>query len=183
MGHSGTGKSGACLILAMGHTLTVLGRQNLALEMGVASTPGRPGSVIARSHLIFTDTYLAEGHAGSGKRHTCLILAMGHTIAAGGGLRRTAGEGITPTPTAPGSIVASAVLTLTLANLAEGYIKGLRPFAAITPDDLHFELKPASPAVDTGILLPTVTDGFTGKAPDLGAIELGQPAPHYGPRP
>jgi hypothetical protein len=30
--------------------------------------------------------------------------------------------------------------------------------------------------------LPNVTDGFSGKAPDLGAIELGQPMPHYGPR-
>jgi hypothetical protein len=27
-----------------------------------------------------------------------------------------------------------------------------------------------------------VTDGFAGAAPDLGAIEVGQAAPHYGPR-
>jgi len=32
------------------------------------------------------------------------------------------------------------------------------------------------------VALPTVTDGFTGRAPDLGALELGQPLPHYGPR-
>jgi hypothetical protein len=30
--------------------------------------------------------------------------------------------------------------------------------------------------------LPNVTDGFAGAAPDLGAIEQGQAAPHYGPR-
>ena len=30
--------------------------------------------------------------------------------------------------------------------------------------------------------LPNVTDGFAGAAPDLGALELGQTAPHYGPR-
>jgi hypothetical protein len=27
-----------------------------------------------------------------------------------------------------------------------------------------------------------VTDGFNGRAPDLGALEVGQPVPHYGPR-
>ena len=32
-------------------------------------------------------------------------------------------------------------------------------------------------------VLPTVTDGFTGTAPDLGALEVGRPAPYYGPRP
>ena len=30
---------------------------------------------------------------------------------------------------------------------------------------------------------PTVTDGFAGRAPDLGALELGAPLPVYGPRP
>ena len=33
-----------------------------------------------------------------------------------------------------------------------------------------------------GVVLPGVTDGFTGKAPDLGALEFGVAAPHYGPR-
>ena len=39
-----------------------------------------------------------------------------------------------------------------------------------------------SVAVDAGVRLPNVNDGFTGKAPDLGAYEVGQPIPHYGPR-
>jgi len=50
------------------------------------------------------------------------------------------------------------------------------------PGDFDFQLKPGSPAVDAGMELPTITDGFTGKAPDLGAYELGKPVPHYGPR-
>jgi hypothetical protein len=33
------------------------------------------------------------------------------------------------------------------------------------------------------VILPNVTDGFSGKAPDIGALEVGKPAPHYGPRP
>jgi hypothetical protein len=49
-------------------------------------------------------------------------------------------------------------------------------------EDYDFRLKPDSAAVDAGIDLPTITDGFLGKAPDLGAYESGQPIPHYGPR-
>ncbi|MBI5085157.1 MAG: hypothetical protein HZB13_11235 [Acidobacteria bacterium] len=47
--------------------------------------------------------------------------------------------------------------------------------------DLNFRLKAGSNAVDAGAVLPTVNDGFTGAAPDLGALELGKPEPHYGP--
>jgi len=32
------------------------------------------------------------------------------------------------------------------------------------------------------MLLPTINDDYEGKAPDLGAYELGRPLPHYGPR-
>jgi len=45
-----------------------------------------------------------------------------------------------------------------------------------------FRLKEGSKAVDGGCVLPNVTDGFNGKAPDLGAMEWGRPLPHYGPR-
>ncbi|MCU0246135.1 MAG: hypothetical protein MUC42_06160 [Bryobacter sp.] len=48
--------------------------------------------------------------------------------------------------------------------------------------DLSFQLKPGSKAVDAGVAIPTVNDGFHGRAPDLGALELGRPEPHYGPR-
>lgn len=48
--------------------------------------------------------------------------------------------------------------------------------------DLNFHLKPGSAAVDAGIAIPTVNEGFIGRAPDLGALEVGQPDPHYGPR-
>ena len=48
--------------------------------------------------------------------------------------------------------------------------------------DLNFRLRQGGGAIDAGIVIPTITDGFIGKAPDLGALELGQPEPHYGPR-
>jgi len=51
------------------------------------------------------------------------------------------------------------------------------------PADFNFQLRPGSVAVDAGVRLPNVNDGFTGRAPDLGAYEIGQPEPHYGPRP
>jgi hypothetical protein len=49
-------------------------------------------------------------------------------------------------------------------------------------DGLDFRLKPGSPAIDAGTELPSITDGFTGRAPDIGAYEIGRPMPHYGPR-
>jgi hypothetical protein len=49
--------------------------------------------------------------------------------------------------------------------------------------DADFRLKPGSAAVDRGIVIPNVTDGFSGQAPDLGALEVGQTPPIYGPRP
>lgn len=48
--------------------------------------------------------------------------------------------------------------------------------------DLNFALKPGSKAVDAGVPLPTVNDGFAGRAPDLGALEVGKPLPQYGAR-
>ena len=48
--------------------------------------------------------------------------------------------------------------------------------------DLDFRLKPGSAAVDKASIIPNVTDGYSGNAPDLGALELGRPLPHYGPR-
>jgi len=59
------------------------------------------------------------------------------------------------------------------------------------PDDLatqypvganDLRLGPRSPVIDKGMMLPSVNDGYAGAAPDLGAIEFGQPLPHYGPR-
>jgi len=48
--------------------------------------------------------------------------------------------------------------------------------------DLNFKLKPNSKAVDAGVVIPTVNEGFAGRAPDLGALETGRPETKYGPR-
>ena len=48
--------------------------------------------------------------------------------------------------------------------------------------DLNFRLKSSGKAVDAGVLIPTVNEGFVGRAPDLGALEVGKPEPRYGPR-
>jgi len=44
-------------------------------------------------------------------------------------------------------------------------------------------LAAGSGAIDAGIPLPNVDDGYTGALPDLGAFEYGAALPHYGPRP
>lgn len=51
---------------------------------------------------------------------------------------------------------------------------------AVEPFDL--QLAPGGAAIDRGVVLPNVNDGFSGSAPDLGAYELGQGVPVYGPR-
>ncbi len=55
------------------------------------------------------------------------------------------------------------------------------PPAVISPAPM-FELKDGCPAIDAGVEIPNITDGFAGKAPDMGAIEKGLPLPVYGPR-
>jgi hypothetical protein len=47
--------------------------------------------------------------------------------------------------------------------------------------DVDFRLTPGGAAIDRGVVLANVNAGFTGKAPDLGALEAGQPLPVYGP--
>jgi hypothetical protein len=52
--------------------------------------------------------------------------------------------------------------------------------ARVPPQQLP--LKAGGKAVDTGAVVPNLGDDFVGKAPDLGAYELGRENPHYGPR-
>jgi hypothetical protein len=49
------------------------------------------------------------------------------------------------------------------------------------PEEMDFRLKVGSAAIDKGIELTGITDGFKGHAPDLGALEYGADTPHYGP--
>jgi hypothetical protein len=67
------------------------------------------------------------------------------------------------------------------------FASGLRP-----PEDhrpifdrtrVDLRLRDGSGAVDAGTPLPGLSDDYAGRAPDLGACELGAPLPHYGPRP
>jgi hypothetical protein len=57
-----------------------------------------------------------------------------------------------------------------------------RPHAVYPVGDMDFSLREGSAAVDAGVVLPNINDDFAGRAPDLGALELGRPVPIYGPR-
>lgn len=59
---------------------------------------------------------------------------------------------------------------------------GPDPRTLYRPADFDFQLRPGSAPVDAGVRLPGINDDFTGRAPDLGALEIGRPVPHYGPR-
>ena len=56
-----------------------------------------------------------------------------------------------------------------------------QPMKIYQPADIDLRLKPNSAAVDKD--LRNINDEYTGKAPDLGAYEVGLPLPIYGPRP
>ena len=47
------------------------------------------------------------------------------------------------------------------------------PTRLVSPDEVDLQLAPRSRAVDGGTELPGITDGFSGRAPDLGAYEHG----------
>lgn len=55
------------------------------------------------------------------------------------------------------------------------------PFPAREPADLR--LAEAGAAIDRGLVLPNINDGYAGAAPDLGAYELGSDVPGPGPGP
>jgi hypothetical protein len=57
-----------------------------------------------------------------------------------------------------------------------------RPTQLYDPAMVDLRLREGAAAVDAGVELPGITDGFQGRAPDLGAYELGASAVHYGPR-
>ena len=56
------------------------------------------------------------------------------------------------------------------------------PMAALLPA-ADMRVGAGSVAENAGAIIPNVTDGFLGGAPDVGAYEIGAPLPVYGPRP
>jgi hypothetical protein len=66
-------------------------------------------------------------------------------------------------------------------TFASGLVAPADYTTTMAPQDVR--LAAGSPAVDAGIVLPGIDDGYAGTAPDLGAVELGCAEPAYGPRP
>jgi hypothetical protein len=56
------------------------------------------------------------------------------------------------------------------------------PTRVVAPEAVDLRLRKGAAAIDGGVDLPNVTEGFRGRAPDLGAYEFGEALPHYGPR-
>ena len=59
---------------------------------------------------------------------------------------------------------------------------GEDPRTVYQANDFDFRLREGAVAIDAGTLIPGINSNYTGSAPDLGAYESSQPAPHYGPR-
>jgi hypothetical protein len=63
------------------------------------------------------------------------------------------------------------------------FVNATMPSGEDTPaPELDLRLRPDAKAVDRGVRLPNINDDLTGQAPDLGAHEVGQARPQYGPR-
>jgi hypothetical protein len=60
---------------------------------------------------------------------------------------------------------------------------GPHPRTLYSPSDFDFRSREGAGAVDAGVVLPGLNDDYSGRAPDLGAYEIGRPVPPYGPRP
>jgi len=75
-----------------------------------------------------------------------------------------------------------AILLDPRACFASGLVPPADTNTTFRGEELDYRLKADGPAVDKGVVLPNFNDGFKGKAPDLGALEVGEPMPHFGPR-
>jgi hypothetical protein len=85
---------------------------------------------------------------------------------------------------APGVPYASggAVVVPSRGNFASRLEAPGNPETPYPGGSVDLRLDTRSRAVDSGVRLPNFNDAFTGKGPDLGCCEVGQPLPHYGPR-
>ena len=151
--------------------------------------PGRPRDTPDRGIMTWanaTDTYSSDYN---GYRPNAAVRAQYAWLAP------PAGQSVyEPTPDQWKNFRTLAELRSATGHEAHGIEVDFDIFARVTPPDpskrhavyhamdLDFRLKPASKAVDAGVVIPTINDGFAGRAPDLGAIETGNPAPRYGPR-
>ena len=80
---------------------------------------------------------------------------------------------------------ACVALLVDLPPLGTGVVKLRSTGSGAAPErePADLRLRPGTAAVDAGQSIYNVNYGFVGKAPDLGAYELGSPMTHYGPRP
>lgn len=88
------------------------------------------------------------------------------------------GAGGPGAPYAPGG----AVIVASRGNFASGLEPPGNPERRQPSATVDLRLQPRSRAVDAGVRVPNFNDAFTGKGPDLGCCEIGEPLPHYGPR-
>lgn len=83
--------------------------------------------------------------------------------------------------------VVCLALGLCFATAASHYVAlggnpGITLAEGVPPRPPHYTFAADSPVLDKGEIIAPLTDGFTGAAPDLGALENGTPPATYGAR-
>jgi hypothetical protein len=101
--------------------------------------------------------------------------------------------GTSPAPFRYGGVVYSSLASFAAASGLEAGARQVSRTACFTSFNVPgpppvsipaqlLTLKSGCAAVDAGVALPNINDNFLGGAPDLGAFELGELSPVYGPR-
>lgn len=75
-----------------------------------------------------------------------------------------------------------AVVLDPITTFRGGDVRPLSIDLEIKPGAKSLSLGERSSAIDKGVPIPNINDGFRGEAPDLGAQEFADDSPHYGPR-
>ncbi len=150
-------------------------RGNLIL----AEDPADPAFVHGRVHervqlglqRLHVQARMAPNSATAGSLRHLPTRRADYSGAAGEALVRDARRS-TRKPPARTRIASSSATTRSRIILPAQYEDPTRVFDVET---LNFRLKAGGPAVDKGVALPNINDGYVGGAPDLGALEQGAP--------
>ncbi|MBM4000483.1 MAG: right-handed parallel beta-helix repeat-containing protein [Planctomycetes bacterium] len=169
------------------HTCGVFVIHNTCLRAG-SPWPIQPGRETVTDVWTRNNLFLGSGHIGldtSGRMTRCDFDGDGYGGFTGpfAGWNGTTIQSVLSSR-AGGPLYSGvgAVIVTPATCFAQGLVPPTSPEGEYQAASLDFRLDADSDAVDRGVIVPNFSDGFRGRAPDLGAHELGDEPRDYGPR-